>query len=104
TDSGANANSRVPWGFHNGKVGYIAVDPPLAVGNYQAYWWFGGWTSAQGQPPDPFSGAYGRNDPRHNGGLNVTMVDGHTKFMKIEALTKTDPKYPEGKDYYWDLD
>jgi prepilin-type N-terminal cleavage/methylation domain-containing protein/prepilin-type processing-associated H-X9-DG protein len=34
--------------------------------------------------------------PRHSGGTNIAYCDGHSKWMKIEQLTRVSPSRPDG--------
>ncbi|NUQ01761.1 MAG: DUF1559 domain-containing protein [Armatimonadetes bacterium] len=71
----------------------VIGQPPGDWGNYVTsgpdWQWMppGGWTSSPGTNYTNTDGNYTRRPiARHNEGLNVAYVDGHVKWMKIEAF------------------
>jgi prepilin-type N-terminal cleavage/methylation domain-containing protein/prepilin-type processing-associated H-X9-DG protein len=66
------------WNSGGGTISCV-VDPPDGYTAPTTYGW-GGWGK------DGSLGAYGGAKPRHSLGMNVSFVDGHSKFMQPSAL------------------
>jgi prepilin-type N-terminal cleavage/methylation domain-containing protein/prepilin-type processing-associated H-X9-DG protein len=64
-------------------AGYSVNNAPCLTNSGTGYWYGVAWDYPTLDPPNY---AFGWANPRHNDGLNVVFVDGHTKWMKPSSM------------------